>query len=273
MFKISCFADEISPDLNEQIEVMKRNNVKFVEFRSVWDKNVSTLTDDELKTVKDALDAAGIKVSAVGSPIGKVNIADDFEEHMKKFERILEIAKKLETRYIRLFSFYLDKTKEDSFKDEIISRLKRMVALAEKYDVVLLHENEGEIYGESSKNCKTLLDAVNSKRFLAVFDPANFVIAGENVYPSCYEDVKKYIEYIHVKDAVLATKEIVVAGAGDGGFPEIFAELRNKDGMFVSLEPHLAKAGQFKGFTGPALFEEALAALRGILDKLKIEYV
>lgn len=55
MFKISCFADEISSDIYEQIEVMKRNNIKYVELRSVWNKNVLELNDIELNTVREAL--------------------------------------------------------------------------------------------------------------------------------------------------------------------------------------------------------------------------
>jgi hypothetical protein len=41
---------------------------------------------------------------------------------------------------------------------------------------------------------------------------------------------------------------------------------------FVSLEPHLAMAGRYGGFSGPEAFRRAAQALKGILDDLAIAY-
>ena len=80
------------------------------------------------------------------------------------------------------------------------------------------------------------------------------------------------MEYIHVKDSRRDTKEIVLAGSGDGHLRDIINKLRNKESMFLSLEPHLAFAGQYKGFTGPNLFRMDLDALKTILSELDVEY-
>ena len=104
---VSCFADEISVSLDRQIQVLNELGIKFVEFRSADGTGVADFTDEQAKEAKKRLDAAGIRVSAVGSPIGKIGIEDDFEAHMKKLQRIERIADIFETPYIRMFSFYL----------------------------------------------------------------------------------------------------------------------------------------------------------------------
>lgn len=270
MFKISCFADEISPDLFEQINVMKENNIQYVELRSVWEKNVLDLSDKELDTVKREFNKNGIGVSSIGSPIGKVNIKDDFEGHLERFKRAISVALKMETQYIRIFSFYVDRKELDTYRQAVIERLKQMIEIAEANSIILLHENEANIYGEASVRCVDLFDSLPYVGFKAVFDFSNFAVAGEDVYNESFPRLKNHIEYIHIKDFNKSKGEIVVAGKGDGYIKEILNELRHKEGMFLSLEPHLTQAGQYKGFSGPERFKEAVTALCKILEELEL---
>lgn len=271
MYRISCFADEISPDLGEQIAFMQANGIKHVELRSVWDKNVADLTDGEIETVKAQFTAAGIALSSIGSPIGKIDIGDDFQSHFQKFRRVVHIAGVLRAPYIRIFSFFMRKEDYSIHEQTVVDRLRAMLTVAEEHDVCLLHENEARIFGEPSLNCRKLFEAMNSRHFRAVLDPSNFVAAGEDPLSS-FENVKDYVEYVHVKDSLRATHEIVVAGRGDGRIRELLHALRRRDGMFLSLEPHLCAAGPFRGFTGPELFRQDLEALRAILKELEIRY-
>ncbi|HOJ09390.1 MAG TPA: sugar phosphate isomerase/epimerase family protein [Clostridiales bacterium] len=272
MFRICCFADEISSDLNVQINVMKKNKIKYVELRSVWNKNVLDLSDNELDMVKEQFSDNGIKISSIGSPIGKVDINDDFEKHLDRFKRAVDIALKMETCYIRIFSFYMKKEELDIYQQTVINRLKQMIEIARENSLVLLHENEANIYGETSARCLNLFNSLPYTNFRAVFDSSNFVVAGEDVFNESFSKLKDYVEYIHVKDSKKGSGEMVVAGQGDGRIREIFDELRDKEGMFISLEPHLTHAGKYRGFTGPELSEKALEALQGILMELKIEF-
>ena len=105
-FKISGFSDEIDPDINKQFEHLNKLGIKYFEVRGVNGKNISKLTDSEIESLKNAMDAHGISVSSIGSPIGKVKMSDDLDAHFIKFKRVVEIAKKLNSKYIRIFSFY-----------------------------------------------------------------------------------------------------------------------------------------------------------------------
>lgn len=245
IFTYTGFSDEISENTEKQFEHLRSLGIEYFEARGVDGKNIADLTDDEVKELKRKMAKWGIKASSIGSPIGKIKITDDFDEHMKKLDRVIDIASALGTKYIRVFSFYIDKNDSlDTWRDEVISRMKAMTSLAEKRGVVLLHENEKDIYGEKPERCLEILRAVNSPALRAVFDPANFIQAGVKPYTEAYPLLKDYIEYMHIKDA-LPDGTIVPAGKGEGDIKEILSDLY-KSGYkgFVSLEPHL---GSFTG--------------------------
>lgn len=272
MFKISCFADEISADLDVQIEVVKRNNIKHIELRSVWDKNILDLSWNELDIVKDKLEKNGINVSSIGSPIGKVSISDNLDLHFERFKKAVKIAFFLESHYIRIFSFYLKKDEISKYQNTVIDRLRQMTEFAADNNIILLHENEADIFGESSDNCLILLKSVNSSNLKATFDPSNFVVAGEEAYNQSFIKLKDYIEYIHVKDSKKGTGEIVIAGKGDGEIRSVLNSLLDRKEIFISLEPHLSLAAKYRGFTGPELFEADYEALKDILKELNASY-
>jgi 3-dehydroshikimate dehydratase len=103
---LSAFADEISADLDEQMQVLLSEGIHFIDLRSVWGTNVVALSDEQLREIKRQLDAHGMGVAAIGSPIGKIPIDSSFEEHLQLFERAIQAAHLLNTTYIRIFSFY-----------------------------------------------------------------------------------------------------------------------------------------------------------------------
>ena len=81
-FILSAFADEYSPDPSEQMAVLKRLGYTHLEPRFIGEKNISTLTEGEARELRSALDAAGIRVYSVGSPLGKIGLSDDFGAHL-----------------------------------------------------------------------------------------------------------------------------------------------------------------------------------------------
>jgi hypothetical protein len=79
MWTLSGFADEIDPDLNAQCDVLQQLGIGFLELRSAWDVNVLDLTDQQVDGIRRTLAERGLQVSSIRSPIGKVNIEDDFD--------------------------------------------------------------------------------------------------------------------------------------------------------------------------------------------------
>lgn len=238
---ISCFADEIAASLDRQIEVLQELGIRYIELRSVDGINVSAFTPEYARTVKQKLDAAGIRVSAIGSPIGKISLEDDFQSHMKMLTAVEHLADIFETPCIRMFSFYLPENRTpESCRDEVLARLEQMVAEAAKNRLTLLHENEKAIYGDTAPRCLDLMKQFAGETFRCTFDFANFIECGQDTLEA-YHMLKPYIAYVHVKDAIRETREIVPAGQGDGKLSEIFT-LLDQSGYegTLSLEPHLA---------------------------------
>ncbi len=295
--KISGFADEIAEGVDTQFRVLQKLNISYFEPRGIDGKNIADLSDEEAEALKEKMEQAGIRVSSIGSPIGKIRLDEDFEAHFRKFRRVVEVAKKLDARYIRMFSFYRS-AKTDSAegaasgaeretaqdwsaeeREEVIGRLRRMTAYAKEQDVVLLHENEKDIYGDTAERCADLMKELSCEHFRAVFDPANFVQCGQDT-KEAYEKLEKFISYVHIKDAFLEDGKVVPAGAGDGNVEYILKSLLDNgyDG-FLSLEPHL---GSFAGLAslelddkmldlpqgGEGTFTLAYRALEEIVDKI-----
>jgi sugar phosphate isomerase/epimerase len=114
---------------------------------------------------------------------------------------------------------------------------------------------------------------VNSPALRATFDAANFVQCGVRPFTDAYARLRPHLVYLQVKDALAATGEVVPAGEGDGQVRETLAALRDSgfEG-FMSLEPHLARAGRFGGFSGPEAFTRAVRALKSVLEDLGIPW-
>jgi sugar phosphate isomerase/epimerase len=277
MFHLSAFADEISPNPEEQVDMLRRCSIRHLELRSVDKTNVLDLTDVQVRELKALLDRNGITLSAIGSPIGKVKIDEAFAPHLKRFERAIELAKVFGTRNIRIFSYYLPEGGNwDDWRREVLDRMWEKAKLASKADVRLIHENEHRIYGDSPERVKdlmkTVLEQVDGDHFGAVYDPANYVFCGYDPWQG-WEFTRQWTVHFHIKDWIGGQTHGCLAGEGQGRIPDVLADAvaRNYDG-FATLEPHLLGGGPTGGVTGPELFPKAVAAIRSVMDRVGAQY-
>jgi sugar phosphate isomerase/epimerase len=154
----------------------------------------------------------------------------------------------------------------------VIHRMRALARVAEEADVVLLHENEKEIYGDVPSRCLDVVRSVGSPHLRLAWDPANFVQVGVRPYSEGYAVLRPHLEYVQIKDA-LAGGTVVTAGKGDGEVVETLRALRH-DGFdgFFSLEPHLSAATASGGFSGPDLFRTAWQDFTDLLHTEGIDY-
>jgi sugar phosphate isomerase/epimerase len=273
VWPLSGFGDEIDPDPAVQAAVLLALGASHIEVRSAWGTNVSELEPEQVARLKGILDEKGLKVSAVASPIGKVDVSLPVEHELERLRRIISIAKELETGYIRIFSFFrADGRSAEDIRDDVMVRLGALAALAEESGVVLLHENEKGIFGDTPERVLDIMTTVDSPALRIAWDNANFVQVGVKPYTEGYAMLRPYLEYFQVKDAVAATGEVVPAGEGDGELDATIAALK-ADGFsgFASLEPHLASAHELGGFSGPAAFGTAARAFAALAAKNGVE--
>lgn len=267
MIRIAAFSDEAGTSVAEQIAALKRNRLRLSEVRSADGKNVSEFTDAEAKEARARFEGEGIGVWACGSPVGKADISEDFGKYLDKTRRTLEVTRLLGTDRLRAFSFF----GAYAAGGEVIDRMNALVEVAAEYGVTVYHENEKDIYGDVFSRVEELRAKVPGLKF--VCDPANYIQvgeSGENIVRAA-----SLADYLHVKDVVRATGELVPAGEGDGCIARIAAE---NDGKTFTVEPHLAV---FDGYgkidalpmknkyvfrSNAAAFDCAVGALRRLLE-------
>lgn len=278
---LSAFADEVSSDFTKQLEYLKSKDISYIEPRNINGTGVAAITLEEAKNAKKMLDDYKIGVSSIGSPIGKISVEDDFADHIRLFEHVMDIAELFETKNIRMFSFFYPKnTDVHTHRAAVLARLEILLELAEKRGLTLCHENEKAIYGEAPEDCLDLMKHFDG-RMKSVLDMGNFAFCQKDPMKG-YEYLAPYIEYIHIKDAFYDTR-IVPAGQGEGKVFEILSAYNKytyKD-TFLTMEPHLTV---FDGLnklsnmddikvqnayaTPEEAFDAAVAALRGILERI-----
>lgn len=279
MWTITGFADEISRDLDEQIALLKELDIKFVELRSAWGTKVLDLSQEQLDLAKQKLAAAGIKLSSVGSDLGKIFITDSFEKHLERAKHGVEVAQFFGAKYIRMFSFFIPEGQDPTqYRDEVMSRTRAMVQLAEAGGITLLHENEKDIYGDIPSRVVDLMTTINSPNYRAIIDPANYVQCGYRPADQAWPEVAQYTEYVHCKDALSPQGdedlgEVVPSGEGDGQFPELLELLKQSNYQgFLSIEPHLGDFDAFGGLCGPELWTTAHTALIKLIKESGVQY-
>ena len=276
--KFCAFADEASVDMSGQIAALKRNGFDYLEIRGVDGTNISKITAEKAKEVKKMLDDAGLAVWSMGSPIGKHHMEMDFSAHIEDYKRILEYSYILGASRIRMFSFHpIAGEDAATTRERTMEHLAKLVDMTPA-DIILCHENEKHIYGETAEACLDVLKTFPTIR--AVFDPANFVQCGVDTLKA-WEMLSPYVDYLHIKDA-LTDGTVVPAGMGAGNVEAIVKMYLAKGGEVMTLEPHLQN---FVGLSGlengesvkhmnvqyknnDESFDAAVAALKTIVAKI-----
>lgn len=274
MLKLSGFADEIGPAIDDQIATCKATGVTHFELRNVAGKNVLQFDDALRREVKSKLDAAGIGVISIGSPCGKQPIDKPRDFLLDQFKTARDAAVFFDAPFIRVFSFYPEggegKGPIEPVRDRAIDLLRAQCELLNGTDVVMVHENEKGIYGDIGPRCVDLMKSVESPKLRTAFDFANFVQSGQDPLEA-WPALRPYTAHIHIKDAIWGTGKVVPAGQGDGKIAEILKDAyANGYRGFLSLEPHLKVAAHSHGETGPELFTTAVHALRDVCKSIGV---
>lgn len=270
MIKLCAFSDEASDSVEGQITALSRNNIKLIELRSIGGVNVKDFTDEQARDYAKKLVENGIKVWSIGSPLGKIDIAENFSEYEKTVRRVYEIANIFECDKVRVFSFY----NAYGESEKVFENLRRMVKIAGEYGITLYHENEKGVYGDVVGRVENIAANVSGLKF--VFDPANYVQEGEDV-TAALKKVGKQTTYFHIKDAIKGSGEIVPAGEGNGEIEKLIS-LVTGDKVFT-LEPHLSLFTAYTAIddtelknryhfaTNDESFDFAVNALKNLLKK------
>jgi len=275
-------------------------------------KNIMKLDKAELKTVKSMQDDYGLRVTSIGSPIGKVRLFDfddgthnrfvPFARYLKEdVPTAIDRAKALEAPMIRGFSFYHPRGTDPA--PHVAQASEQLAAIAEQCaaaGIVYALEVEANLIGQNGRMMAELARRIDKPNLVCIFDGGN--ISSQNLDAvRCFrefEAMRKYLGYLHIKDYKIDAalewtgvvdeerlKNFVPADRGDSGHEAILRDLREHlpaidkkmkrlglAGVYLELEPHLKGGGQFGGFSGPDGLGVACRALCRLLDYVGIDY-
>ncbi|GAB2758553.1 sugar phosphate isomerase/epimerase family protein [Sinomonas soli] len=271
-WNLSGFGDEIDDDPRIQAAVMRALGASYMEVRSAWGTNIVDLPEERLAELKGILDGAGLKASAIASPIGKVDVSLPIGHEVERLGRALRAAEVLGAPYIRVFSFYYEGQSAEEARGAVIERMAALADRAEGTGVVLVHENEKGIYGDIPERVLDIVESVDSPALKLAWDNANFVQVGIKPFTDAFELLRPHTVYFQVKDALADSGRVVPAGEGDGELLATVEGFRDSGySGFVSLEPHLADAFELGGFSGPYAFGVAARAFAKVLERAGVQ--
>jgi sugar phosphate isomerase/epimerase len=203
------FSDEVSKDFAEAVPLSVAAGARALEIRGgLWEKNVTTVTDEGVKRMQDVLAQHGARVAVIGSPVGKCHHdrREEVEQHTRHFERMIQLARAFGTDIIRGFAFW-DKAYRETRKhtplernlDMILPLLRPIVQRAEQANVVLAIEPEADTMVGTCREARLLIDALGSPNVAFCWDVNNACGCGESPMPDGYEHIKGFVRHVHVK--------------------------------------------------------------------------
>lgn len=248
MIKISGFTDEISFKLDKQLAMLKELGESYMCPRNVDGDNIADISYDIfLSEIKPRLDDAKIKFSSIGSPIGKIKLEDEegYQKQLEKLAKLVKIAKVMECKYIRIFSFFVDPNGDyDKYFPVVVEKMKGFLKIVEGTDIILLHENEKHIFGDTPERVLRLYKELKHPNLALCYDASNYIQCNCDPFDA-YNIVKEFTVYYHMKDCIDGVE--VPLGIGQGRIQDIVSDLvKNGYDGFLTLEPHTLKYALLK---------------------------
>ena len=247
----SGFSDEAGDSAEEQIAALASAGLRHIDVRSVDGFNITQLPLEDARVLRGKFDEAGIAVNMLGSPIGKVDITDDFEPELTRLDHVAAVANLLGSNRIRIFSYYnRSDVSQSDWQTTALRRLRALRTRAQERGMILYHENERHIFGDRVEQVLAILHELrDGKSFRAIFDFDNYNQSGEDVWESWLK-LREMTDGFHLKESD-ADHQHMPLGQGVCRVRDILADALSRGWTgSLSLEPHLSRSPAVMA-TGP----------------------
>ena len=306
---LSAFADEAANRKTavEQMSALSAIGLSFYSPRFVdvegngEVKHVVDLSPAEWSALRDIHDEYGMRVTSIGSRIGKVKLLDVDDGSHDKFVPMEEYlgtevaatirsAVAMKTKLVRGFSFYHPRGSDPAeHLDQAAAQIRQIVEACAAEGLIYGLEIEPNLVGETGELLARLAETVDHPNMVLIYDGGN-VAAQNKRRDECFAEFQRtlpFLGWIHVKDYRIdpnlvwhgavdeeRLKNFVPSDEGDAGHDRIFSDLKEHlpkltekmqglgvPGFFIEAEPHLKGGGQFGGFSGPDGMGVAIRAI------------
>jgi sugar phosphate isomerase/epimerase len=267
---IGAVTDEFSPtDLERALDAMARLGMTFAELRVVFGRNVIDLSDSEIDRARAMVEARGMQVLSIASPVLKCTLPDappvapyiqqdvfgsdyTFADQPRLAARAFELAARMDARIIRVFSYWRTVDPATCF-DRVASAVRSLADEAARRRLVIGIENEHACNIATAEETARLLAAVDHPSLQVIWDPANAYVAGETPFPDGYTRLPiSRIVHVHAKDCHVNDHTPVFGPLGEMGIDwrgQLAALQRDRYHGGISLETHWTGPGgdKFQG--------------------------
>lgn len=257
-FRIAAITDEFSPDLDKALIGMSEVGMTGAEMRLVAGRNMIDLSDQEIDQVRATVEKRGMSVVSLASPLLKCVLPDSpaldtriehdvfgspytFEDQPRLTRRAFEIAERLGTSIIRVFSYWRTVEPERCLP-AAAAALHELGESAAKRGITIALENEQACNAGTAAEAARLFALVQHPAVKILWDPANASILGETPYPDGYKQLPAdRIVHVHAKDCDVRDHKPTWGPLGEMSVDwkgQIEALRRDGYSGWISLETH-----------------------------------
>ena len=237
---------------------MAQLGMSFAELRVVHGRNIIDLTDAEVDQVRRQVEARGMQVISIASPVLKCSLPDappvaphiqqdmfsaafGFDDQPRLARRAFEIAERSGARIVRVFWYWRTIDPAACF-DRVASALGGLAAEADQRGLVIGIENEHACNIATGRETARLLEVVDHAALQVIWDPANAFVAGEVPFPAGYTQLPpSRIVHVHAKDCTVSNHVPTFGPLGEMGIDwrgQVEALARDGYSGAISLETH-----------------------------------
>ena len=256
--RLAAITDEFSPDLDVALDAMARVGMTGAELRVIGARNLIQFSDDEVDRVRATVEARGMRVISIASPVLKCVLPDApsidtrFQQdvfgssftmadqpHLE--ERALRIAERTGAGIVRVFSYWRTVDPAACF-DRVCEALRRLATTAADRGIVIGIENEPACNIATGAETAAVLAAVQHPNLQVIWDPANALVAGETPFPDGYAALPaSRIVHVHAKDCTVTGQTPTWGAVGEMAVDwkgQLRALVRDGYPGWLSLETH-----------------------------------
>ena len=275
-------------------------------------RHVVDLDPAEREKLKALHREYGIRVTSIGSRLGKVKLCNEPDRSHNKFVPFADYLKsdvadtlrtaiELETKLVRGFSFYPPLGADPApYVGQAVEQIGAIVEACAREGLVYGLEIEPNLVGSTGELMAALAKMLDHPNLVLIYDGGNIACQNKD-RRQCfreYEAMRPHLGWMHVKDYRIdpqlewtgvvdeeRLRNFVPADCGDSGYDDVLRDLKTHlpalekrmqnlgvPGFFLETEPHLKGGGQFGGFSGPDGMGVAVRSLCKVLDNVGIDY-
>ena len=217
---IGAITDEFSLDIEVALDAMAKLGMTIAELRLIGERNIIDLSDDDVRRIREQVEARGMHVLSIASPVLKCVLPDapplderfqqdvfgsayTIADQPRLAQRAMEIAELTGAKFIRVFSYWRTIAPEQCH-DRIVTALRGLADKAGARGLIIGLENEHACNVATGAEAGRILAALDHPALKSIWDPANAFMLGERPFPDGYSKLPAArVAHVHAKDCVM----------------------------------------------------------------------